>query len=265
MNKKGINIILSALIILTSCVEKKTASEILHTTINTIDTIETVYFKQDMVRTNPRNINDTIYRYREMYFKRLIADSIVGVKGHWYMYLNDKNNVIYEDIYDGDRLIRKNNRDNVARIYDLVKYPDFKKKHFWSHNTIYGLQFEFKYVLENLDSYNIERLKDTIIDTKPCFQIMVGLENKITMPGFASKLEDNKGSISNSLYVIDKQTYYPIGMRGESYTLENPEQIFFIDHKYYNIDFNLTFDEEVQFNTLNESITGYKIKEMKPE
>jgi len=25
---------------------------------------------------------------------------------------------IYEDIYNGNRLIRKNNRDSIARIYD---------------------------------------------------------------------------------------------------------------------------------------------------
>ncbi len=93
-----------------------------------------------MSRTNPRDINDTIFRYREMYFKRLITDSIVGVKGRWKMYINDKENVIYEDIYDGNRLIRKNNGDSAARIYDLVKYPDSKKDHFWSHNTLYGMQ-----------------------------------------------------------------------------------------------------------------------------
>lgn len=123
-------LIIINLIVFMSCNKSETAIDILSETINTIDTIETIYYKQDMSRTNPRNANDTIQRYREMYFKRLISDSIVGVKGHWYMYIDDKENVIYEDIYDGDRLIRINNRDSVARIYDLVKYPDFKKKPF---------------------------------------------------------------------------------------------------------------------------------------
>ena len=59
-----------------------TAQDILQRAISTIDTIETIYFKQEMVRTNPRNLNDTIHNFREMYFKRLISDSIVGVKGH---------------------------------------------------------------------------------------------------------------------------------------------------------------------------------------
>ena len=114
---------LTCLIIISSCSEKKTAADILQKTINSIDTIETVYYKQDMSRTNPQNINDTISRFREMYFKRMIADSIVGVKGHWYMYIDDKKKVIYEDIYDGNKLIRKNNHDSIAKIYDLAKYP----------------------------------------------------------------------------------------------------------------------------------------------
>ena len=89
--------------ILTSCNTKESASDIIQKTINTIDTIRTIYYKQDMVRTNPQFINDTLFRFREMYFKRLLSDSIVGVKGHWYMYVNDRENVVYEDIYDGNK------------------------------------------------------------------------------------------------------------------------------------------------------------------
>ena len=243
----------------------KTASEILQQTINSIDTIETIYYKQDMARTNPKSLKDTIFRYREMYFKRLITDSIVGVKGHWYMYINDKLNVIYEDIYDGNVLIRKNNKDSLARIYDLVKYPEFRQKHFWSHNTLYGMQYEFKYMLSNTDSYSIERLNDTIIGGKHCFQIVVRLDNKMTMPGFATKLEEDEGSVSKTLYFIDKETYYPISMIGEYYSVENPEQKYFIDQKYYDIHFNINIDENAQFNTSEKSIATFEKKEMKPE
>ncbi|PLW93207.1 MAG: hypothetical protein C0592_06855, partial [Marinilabiliales bacterium] len=66
---------------LVSWKKDKTAIEILQNTINAIDSVETIYYKQDMRRTNPQNLNDTIFRYREMYFKRLITDSIVGVQG----------------------------------------------------------------------------------------------------------------------------------------------------------------------------------------
>jgi len=253
------------LLISTSCHEKETASEIIQKTINTIDTIETIYFKQDMARTNPRNINDTIFRYREMYFKRLISDSIVGVKGHWYMYVNDKENVIFEDIYDGNRLIRKNNRDSAAMIYDLVEYPEFKKKHFWGHNTLYGMQYEFMFILDNTDSYTLNRLNDTTIGIKDCYQIRVQLENKMTMPGFAIELEKNEGSISKNYYFIDKETNYPIRIVGESYSTDNPEQKIFIDQMYYDIKFNLIIDENIQFNTSSESMKGFETKEMKPE
>jgi len=263
--KNYLIIYLGLVIVLISCNKTETASVILQKTINTIDTVETIYYKQDMGRTNPRNINDTIFRYREMYFKRLISDSIVGVKGHWYMYVNDKENVIYEDIFDGNRLIRKNNQDSVARIYDLVKFPDIKRKHFWSHNTLYGMQYEFKYILDNTDSYSIKRFNDTIIDSKDCYQIVVRLENKITMPGFATELENYEGSISKNLYFIDKETYYPIRIKGENYSTDNPEQKMFIDQRYYAIEFNFSIDEDVVFNTSDESIIGFEKREMKPE
>jgi hypothetical protein len=258
-------LILIVLIGFVSCNKRETAIDILTKTINTIDTIETIYYKQEMSRTNPRNMNDTIQRYREMYFKRLISDSIVGVKGHWYMYVNDKENVIYEDIYDGNRLIRKSNQDSVARIFDLVKYPDFKKNLRWGHNTLYGMQYEFKYILKNLDSYSIDRLNDTIIDEKNCFQIVVGLEDKISMPSFGARLEDKQGNVSKTLYFIDKETLYPIRMRGESYSKDNPKQSFFIDQSYCDIKFNLIIDENIQFNTSDKSIEGFEKMEMKPE
>lgn len=243
----------------------QTVTEIIEKTINTIDTIETIYYKQDMLRSNPKNIIDTISRYREMYFKRLISDSIVGVKGHWYMYINDKEHVIYEDIYDGNRLIRKNNRDSAARIYDLDKFPEFKQKHFWSHNTLYGMQYEFRYFLNNTDSYSMERLKDSIIDNKDCYHILVRLENKTSMPGFAIDLKSNEGSISETTYFIDKQTYYPIRIKGESYSTDNPDQKVFIDQRYYDIELNIPMDDYLLFNTSKASLEGFEIEEMKPE
>lgn len=253
------------LIVYISCNEKKTATEIMQKTINTIDTIETIYYKQDMARTNPKNTNDTIFRYREMYFKRLISDSIVGVKGHWYMYVNDKNTVVYEDIFDGNRLLRKNKLDSIVKVYDLNKYPGFKSQHFWSHNTLYGMQFEFNYMLNKMDSYSIERLNDTMIENINCYQILIVLKDKMTMPGFATKLEENKGSISETTYFINKGTNYPIKMKALFYSTDDPEQKVFIDQTYYDIKFNLKLDELNQFSTTNESIEGYEIIEMQTE
>lgn len=175
-----------------------------------------------------------------------------------------KENVFYEDICDGNKLIRKNNRDSVAWIYDLIEYPEFKRKHFWGHNTPYGMQYAFKHILVNTDSYVIERLNDTIIGDKYCFQIMISLENKMTMPGFATKLEDNEGSYSKNVYFIHKETYYPIRMKGESYSVENPDQKMFIDQNYYDIEFNLAIDKDVQFGTSDEIVRGFEIKKMKP-
>jgi hypothetical protein len=69
-----------------------------------------------------------------------------------------------------------------------LKYPGFKKKPFWGHNTFYGMQHEFKFILNNADSFIIDRLNDTIINNKDCYQIKVQLENKMTMPGFSHPL-----------------------------------------------------------------------------
>lgn len=263
MKKIGIIYFIASLIIFNSCKEKETASDILQKTINSIDTIETIYYKQDMTRTNPRNVTDTIFRYREMYFKRLIHDSIVGVKGHWYFYTDDKKEVRLEDIYDGNRLIRKNNINSQVRLYDLVKYPEIKKKHFWSHNTLYTMQYSFRFVLDNLDSYKIERLHDTVFMDKNCFQIVIRLDDKMTMPGFATKLEDSEGDVSETLFIIDKKTYYPIRMLGENYSINNPEQKFFIDQTYYDLRFNFQIDEETRFDTSDESLSGFEINEIK--
>ena len=248
-----------------SCIKSETAHEILQKSITSIDTIGTIYFKQEMARTNPQSLNDTIHRFREMYFARLLSDSIVGVKGHWYLYIDDKINVIYEDIYDGNRLIRKNNRDSVARIYDLIKYPDFKSQHFWGHNTLYGMQYEFRYMLERSDYYSLERLNDTLLQGKSCFQVLVRLEGKTSMPGFATRLEDSEGSISETLYVIEKKTYYPIRMKGVIYLSDSSEHKMFIDQKYYDIEFNLKIDHAVYFDTSEESLRGFEIKEMRPK
>lgn len=181
------------------------------------------------------------------------------------MYINDRENIIYEDIYDGKRLIRKNNRDSIVRIYDLVKFPGFKSKHFWSHNTLYGMQYEFKYMLDNEESYTIERLNDTVIDNKNCYQILVSLENKTSMPGFAAKLKNNEGSVMKTFYFIEKETCYTIQIRGEYHSIDKPEQKTFIDQRYYDIKFNLKIDEDALFNTSDEFFTGFEIKEIKPD
>lgn len=265
MNKIGITYLITALLFINSCKKNETPVEILQMTINAIDTIETIYYKQDMTRTNPRNVNETIVRYREMHFKRLIEDSIVGVKGHWYFYNADKNEVVFEDIYDGNILIRKNNRDSTATVFDLIKYPGFKETHFWGHNTLYSMQFEFKYILKNSEYYQIERLNDTIFQGINCIQIRIRLENRESaMPGFAYRLEDNEGVISTTLLYINKLTYYPIRLKSENYSIENPEEVFFIEQTYSDIEFNINMDNNVQFNTSDDSLYGFKINERKP-
>ncbi len=98
-----------------------------------------------------------------------------------------------------------------------------------------------------------------------CFQIYVKLEGKTSMPGFLTRLEENEENISETLFAIDKRTYYPIRMKGISYMADHPEQKMFIDQIYYDIDFNLDIDEGAYFETSTESLKGFEIIEMQPK
>jgi hypothetical protein len=248
-----------------SCKNVETPADILQKTIDNIDTIETIYYKQNMVRTKPWNVKELAYSYEEMYYKRLIKDSIVGVKGHWYFYNNEKDKIVIEDIYDGKRLVRKDNLDSIATIYDLIKYPEFKEKPFWGHNTPYSMQYMFKYILENKEYYQIERRNDTTIQNIDCFQIRIRLENKEFMPGFAAKLEDKEGNISTTILLcVSKINYYPIRMRFENYLTDNPGITFFTDQTYFDLRFNIRMDTTKQFGTADNLLSGYKINEMEP-
>lgn len=264
MKTNGFLLLMIITFITTSFKSNENPTDIIQKIIDNIDTINTIFYKQDMVRTNPRNVDEIIYRYREMYYERLIEDSIVGVKGHWYFYNDDKNNVNFEDIYDGHKLIRKNNRDGNAIIYDLIKYPKFKERPFWGHNTPYSMQYMFRYFLDNQEYYQIERLNDTIIQNTDCYQIRIRLENKESMPGFALKLVDKEGSISTTIIFVGKLNYYPIRLRLENTSIDNPQKTFFTDQTYYDLKFNIKIDTARQFNTSNDILIGYKINEMKP-
>ena len=255
----------SLLLAVVSCSEPKSAKDILQSTIETIELIESVSYKQITTRTNPQNGRDTITRFREIYFERLIEDSIVGVKGHWYMYVDDSVNVIFEDIYDGKRVVRKSNRDSVARIYDLDKYPKFRSQHFWGHNTPYGMQYELKYMLENVDEYILSRLSDTVISGSPYYQIHWKLEGKSSMPGFLIKLEKYEGWMSETTLFIDKGTSYPYRMKAMGYMADKPEQGMLFDQTYFDIVFNINIDSNIYFNTSLESLSGYEIREIQPE
>lgn len=263
--KINISLLLFAIIlIITSCKLVETPTKVIQKTIDNIDTLETVYYKQSMLRTNPRNLDETISRYREIYFQKLSTDSIVGTKGHWYMYIDDKENVIYEDIYDGNRLIRKNNRDSIATVYDLIKYPEIKENHFWSHNTPFSMQYMLKYVLKNTEYYKIEKLNDTIIQGTDCYQIKILVENKETMPGYETELIDSEGSVSTTFLYINKLNYFTLGVRFETYSTDNPENIYFTDQTYYDLKFNFDMDTVKLFNTSVNILDGYDIEEIKP-
>lgn len=265
MNKTGIAVSIAVAFMLISCTRKDNPAELLRLAISAIDAIGTISYRQEMIRTNPANSKETIVRYREMYFKRMIEDSIVGVKGHWDFYDEDRNKIIYEDIYDGARLIRKNNRDSTATVFDLLNYPEFRESHFWSHNTPFSMQYLFRYIMENSGYYQLQRLNDTIVQDVYCFQVRIRLENKASaLPGFAYALEDSQGNVSTMIICMDALTHIPVRMRSWDFSVENPEEISFIDQTYYDVQVNIRLDEKALFNTSVDSLAGYRVMERKP-
>lgn len=260
----GVLAIIAAIIGFASCQVEESAGEILNKAIQSIDTVQTITFKQDMTRSDPTHPEKQLFRYREMVFTRLPGDSIVGVKGHWYMYVDDREHPTYEDIYDGDRLVRKNNRDSLITVYDLAKYPAFKNTRFWGHNTFFAMQFALRNVLGNPDLFLIARLEDTVYRGTRCYQVLIVLENKTTQPGFSAVLEDSPGSVSETRFLIDKTNYFPVRMRNDYFQGDYPGQAFFIDQTYYDILFNRDIDAALYFNTSLEKFSGYVVREKKP-
>lgn len=252
--------------VLLSCKKHEAAIDILKTTIHSIDTIETVSYKQHTMRSNPQHPDDTVYTYREMYFKRLVSDSIVGVKGRWYFFNASKERINYEDIYDGDMLIRKNNRDSVALIYDLLKYPEFKFGHFWGHNTPFSLQYTLKQILKDPWFFYISMLNDTLIDKKACYQIHITTENKGSdLPGFKFKLIDKPGQGARIILNIDKSNFYPVRVRMENYHLDQANKVFFLDQVYFDLEFNIRKIDSGQFDTSVNKLKGFSLIEKTPQ
>jgi hypothetical protein len=58
-------------LVFSSCSRSESAEEIVQNVIDKIDKLETISYKQDMWRSDPANVEDSIFRYREMIFKRL--------------------------------------------------------------------------------------------------------------------------------------------------------------------------------------------------
>ena len=114
---------LTLIVFSASCNKVKEPVEIIKSAISVIDTIEAIIYKQTLIRTNPRNPEEIIQREREFYYKKLHTDSLIGAEAHISYF--DNGFILYEDIYNGEILIRKNNRDSTALIYDLINYSLF--------------------------------------------------------------------------------------------------------------------------------------------
>lgn len=260
MNHKQIYIYFLSLAFFASCTQITDPVRIVQKTVNSIDEINTIYYQQTQLRGNTENIKNVKQKERTFYYERLKNDSIIGAKAHIYFY--DSNYIFHEDIYDGNKLTRKHNADSTAVIYDLIKYPEFRKKPFWGKTTPYTIRYMLNYALTNRDNYSFILGNDTVVNGTNCYYLKTILEKKALMPGFYEFTIDTN-RVETMILFIDKENFYPQRIRMEVYFIDNPDIVYFTDNTFYNIEFNPELDENL-FNTSNEIIEGYKIREMEP-
>ena len=243
-----------------SCNQEKDPIKIIQNTINSIDTINTIYYQQTQIRGNTENIENVAQKERTVCFLIVTSDSIIGAKAHIYFF--DSTYVFLEDIYDGNKLIRKHNIDSSARVYDLLKYPELRKKPFWGKTTPYVIQYMLNYAIENKEFYSFELGRDTIINERDCYYLKTVLRKKALMPGFY-KFEIDTNRVETMILYIDKLSNYPQKIRMEVYFIDNPDNIYFTDNTFNNIEFNLELNDSL-FNTAENVIKGFRINEIKP-
>lgn len=248
------------LLFFASCKQEMDPINLIQNTISSIDTINTISYQQAQSRGNTAQIEGIKQTERTFFYKRLKSDSITGAKTHIYFY--DSTYVFLEDIYDGNKLIRKHNRDSSARVYDLIKYPDLKKKSFWGKTSPYVIQYMLKYALENKDAYLFELGEDTLVNGKNCYCLKTVLEKKALMPGFYEFAVDTN-RVEAMIMFIDKLTYYPQRIRMEVYFIDNPDNVYFVDNAFYNIKFNLELNDSL-FNTSEKVVEGFRLDEIEP-
>ena len=243
-----------------SCNQEEDPIKVIQNTINSIDTINTICYQQTQLIGNTENIENVKQKERTFYYERLKPDSIIGAKAHIYFF--DSTYVFLEDIYDGNKLIRKRNRDSSARVFDLIKYPDLRKKPFWGKTTPYVIQYMLNQAIENKDFYTFELGKDTVINERVCYYLKTILRKKALMPGFY-KFENDSNRVETMILFINKLNYYPQRIRMEAYFIDNPDNVYFTDNTFYNINFNPELNDSL-FNTSDKVIKGFRINEIKP-
>jgi len=246
---------------LTACHNNEDAKNIIGNTIEAIDCVETVKYNQLLVRGNTQQpaLNKT--NQRHFVYSRLEKDSITGAKAH--IYFLDDATVFHEDIYDGQKLIRKHNEDSTARIYDLVQFPGLKKQHFWGKTTPWVIQYMLRYALNNREYYKYQIGQDTMINAKECYTVKTILDGMALMPGFNTFIKD-ANRVETMILYVDKNTFYPQTMRLETYFKHEPQVHYFTDHRFTDIVLNPDL-REMFFSVSDSLLKGYDVTMVEPK
>jgi hypothetical protein len=260
--KKILFIIFLNILLLAMSKKEPNPIAIIQNTIQTIDTIRSISYNQHLVKNNLQYIDSVIERDRACVYKKLPGDSITGAKAHIYYYSGGVT--VFEDIYNGDFLIRKNHVENSAQFYDLIKYPEIKNSNgFWRKNTPYTIQALLDFTLKNKNDFKIEILNDTLIDSNECFCIKTSLEDKNTSTTYNKYFTEKPGGIEESYFYINKGNYYPQKIRIEISENNQSDRIVFTDYRFYDIIFNQQLNDKL-FSNQTENIKNFNKQHITP-
>jgi hypothetical protein len=121
------------------------------------------------------------------------------------------------------------------------------------------MQAMLDFTLKNQNEYSIQLLNDTIIENIECFCIRTIIKDKTTIPGYNNDFTINSGYIETSYFYINKNNYYPQKMRLEISKTDDPKNISFTDHEFYDIRFNQKIEEDI-FSVQQNSMKNYIIQ-----
>ncbi len=245
-----------------SCGERREAISIMKKSIRNLDTVESVYYKQLHSRNFVADPDYITESSREYYIDRLPKDALAGAKVHIFYKLNDI--VANQDIYDGYKLIRKNNNYNYAAVYDYKKYPELREDNdYWNKYTPENIRRVLKAIIKNRNEIDIEMIKLDTAYVEDFTALRFLLDNLTIKPGAKEVIQAYPGYISTFDIYFDNKNYFPRKIRIEWFHKSDTAKVLFYDEFNYGMKFNYMIVDSM-FHTRSYVLQGYEVGEMKP-
>ena len=255
-------IVLILVVLMASCGERHKAIRIMKKSIANLDTVETIYYKQLRSKNFVADPDFIRESSREYFIDRLRKDKLAGAKVH--ILYKVKDVVVNQDIYDGNKLIRKNNNYNYAAVYDFKKYPELKENNnYWNIYTPENTKRVLKALIKNKGEIDISMIQLDTAYTNDFTAIRFVMDNLTVKPGTEKIIQDYPGYISTIDIYFDKKNYFPSKIRTEWFHKSDTAKVLFSDEFNYGMKFNYMIVDSM-FHTRSYVLQGYEFGEMKP-